>query len=66
MERMTVSEGEYTIRREGRVAEIEHRSGFKMRITSSGKRPSHDEIARVKGDLTRVVKKATTERSPGR
>ena len=65
-EQLTVREGEYTVTRNGRVAEIEHRSGYKMRITSSGKRASHDEIARVKGSLARMVKKATTERFDGR
>ena len=62
-ERLKVSDGVYTVKRDGRVAEIEHRSGYKMRINSSGKRATHDEIARVKGSLSEMVKRATTVRA---
>jgi hypothetical protein len=66
METVTTKDGEYTVRRNGKVAEIEHRSGYKMRINSARGRPSHDEIARVKGDLTGLVKRATGQRFDGR
>ena len=61
-ERLTVSEGEYTIRRNGRVAEVEHRSGFKLRINSTRNRPTHDEIAAVKGDLREKMVREKLER----
>jgi hypothetical protein len=61
-ERLTVSDGEYTICRDGRMAEVEHRSGFKMRITSRGRRPSHDEIAAVRGDLREKMRREKLER----